>query len=223
MNVVPANNGVNIRMIDISWQDHGIIENCLDTTWVENFYKKLQIKENLSARQFPEWNTQIGSMGHRDLSLMFAEKTKNINGLGIPVHITLKFRSGHIGPHCDFPLVQPFGQPNKTLLIPLNNFERSSTVVFNEQSECIIGASSGQEIIKNFHVLSNTTNCDDFAYLAHVPSEVKKRLSVKKSLPWKKNSILFWNSDLLHCSCAFDPDLFGGSRDALIIWTKQGT
>ena len=198
--------------------DHGILTNCYSQDWIKSFVELFQCRAVATdAQGYNEWNTLVGSHDH-DFFCKLLEQIGFTKEFGQPMIMSLKLRSKHVGPHTDYPLTKKFGTPYKSYLIPLNNFECSSTVVFNQTSTDMMGKPALSAIVEHFPVLPDDQNACALSVLDHVPYDVKKRLSVKKILPWSRDSILYWHSDLLHSSCAYD-EKFGPSRDAVVIWT----
>jgi len=204
--------------MSLSTTDHGILTNCYSQDWIQTFVKMFQSQlMSTNVQGYTEWNTVVGS-SHHILFSRLLEKCGFTQEFGKPIIISLKLRVQSLNPHCDYPLTEKFGKPFKSFLIPLNNFESSSTVIFHQTSKDIIGKHAVQSIIERLPVLPANENSCGSCVISHVSNEVKKRLSVKSILPWLQNSILYWNSNLLHCSCAYE-EKFGPSRDALVIWT----
>lgn len=213
----------NYLVNDLLSQDNGVIEKCLSNTWIDEFVEQFKNHNpKTNSRGFDEWNTLLGSQEHSRFSDMLQQATGLGSEFGQPIIISLKLRPAHMGPHSDSPLTLDHGRPYKSYLIPLNNFNQSSTVVFNQSSANIMGKNALDDIIAQFPILPDQINACQSPLLTHVPDEVKSRLSIKNNLVWQSNSILFWNSDLLHCSCSYQ-ERFGMSRDAIVIWTVQST
>ena len=200
--------------------DHGVLSQRYSQDWIKTFVELFKARAvATNERGFQEWNTLSGSNDH-DFFVELLAQIGFTNEFGTPIIMSLKLRSNHMQPHCDYPLTDNFGSPYKSYLIPLNNFGSSSTVLFNQRSKDIMGQDALDNIVERFPVLPDDENACALSTLEHVSNAVLRRLSVKKVLPWSPNSILFWDSDLLHCSCAYDQK-FGASRDAVIIWTVK--
>lgn len=200
--------------------DHGVLNNCYTQDWINSFVELFQSRAvATNERGFNEWNTLVGSHDH-DFFSKLLEQVGFTQEFGKPIIMSLKLRRKDMGPHSDYPLTEQFGTPYKSYLIPLNNFESSSTVIFNQTSSDIMGKHALETIVKRLPVLPDNENACALSTLDHVSNDVKSRLSVKKVLPWSRDAIVYWNSNLLHCSCVYN-EKFGTSRDAVIIWTVK--
>lgn len=200
--------------------DHGVLTDCYSQDWLKSFVELFRSQAvATNDRGFDEWNTLVGSHEH-DFFSKLLEQIGFTREFGKPIIISLKMRGKHMGPHSDYPLTESFGTPYKSYLMPLNNFEASSTVIFNQHSNNIMGKHALEDIVKHLPVLPDTENACLLPMIDHVNNDVKKRLSVKNVLPWSRDAILHWDSNLLHCSCVYNEN-FGTSRDAVIIWTVK--
>jgi hypothetical protein len=198
----------------------GIIENCIDSTWLVNFsneFKSLSFYQQQVERNEFSYNTEIGSKEHTLISEIFRPYIENIVNIHNPIIYSLKGRSNKVGVHSDSPLTAPHGRPYYTFLIPMNGYDIFSTFVFDQTSDTAIGSRSAELINQQCPLIDH--NVVDHPELMHLSIDNRKRLSLNKKLVWKKNSILYWKSNHLHCSTNFFPPEFEDKKESLVIWT----
>jgi len=137
-----------------------------------------------------------------------------------------KMSKGPFGVHCDRYPDDDQDRRYITFLIPysvdehFNDITDAKTIIFNERdtfSQFPMNPTTEHlPLVQDEQAGAISIHSSD---LTHIPVDTANVLTVRQILGWKIGSLLYWESDLLHCSNDF---LAKGhaSKECLVVFTK---
>lgn len=203
----------------------GILADFYTSAWLEQFVsmmKKIGTKNiNNAVRQEHTWDVLYGTSQYQIvMHHLRAVMSKGVD-FKIPVLISLKQRHFELGPHADSPLTAPFGRPYYTFMLPCDHFDKFSTFVYNQCSDTIMGPYFADTVPEMFPILPDDQSVLHKAELDFVPENVRKRLSLKKCIPYQANGISYWRSNILHSGSRHSQTLETPKHTILVLTVDQ--